>query len=104
MPNGTQANANHHANQSNPNKSHNANRDMCEAFQKWVNDRGINPGDAIAACEWLNRYHMDRYLLIDRRIFKQKLKLLMQDWQRVVASNQLNPNNAAYNSPSRKRF
>lgn len=76
------------------NKSRNANRDMCEAFQEWVDDRGINPGDAIAAAEWLNRYHMDRFLLIDKRIFKQKLDLLVritwnkwrvQTWQRDVA-------------------
>lgn len=76
------------------NKSRNANRDMCQAFQEWVDERGIVPGDAIAAAEWLNRYHMDRYLLIDKRIFKQKLDLLVritwnkwraQSWQREVA-------------------
>lgn len=76
------------------NKSRNSNRDMCEAFQEWVNDRGINACDAIAAAEWLNRYHMDRFLLIDKRIFKQKLDLLVritwnrwraQEWQREVA-------------------
>lgn len=76
------------------NKSSNANRDMCQAFQEWVDDRGINAGDAIAAAEWLNRYHMDRFLLIDKRIFKQKLDLLVritwnrwraQEWQRECA-------------------
>jgi len=76
------------------NKSRNANLDMCQAFQSWVDERGVNAGDAIAAAEWLNRYHMDRYLLIDKRIYKQKLDLLVritwnkwrvQSWQRDVA-------------------
>lgn len=76
------------------NKSLNTNRDMCQAFQEWVDERGICPGDAIAAAEWLNRYYMDRYLLIDKRVFKQKLDLLVritwnkwraQSWQREFA-------------------
>jgi len=76
------------------NKSRNANFDMCTAFQEWVDERGIEKNDALAAVEWLNRWHMDRYLLIDRRIFKQKLDLLVrvtwnkwrpQEWQKETA-------------------
>jgi hypothetical protein len=76
------------------NKSRNANLDMCTAFQEWADKRGIQRNDALAAAEWLNRWHMDRYLLIDRRIFKQKLDLLVrvtwnkwrvQEWQKETA-------------------
>jgi hypothetical protein len=76
------------------NKSRNANLDMCTAFQEWVDERGIWNDDAIAAAEWLNRWHMDRYLLIDRKIFRQKLDLLVrstwnrwraQEWQKEIA-------------------
>ena len=76
------------------NKSRNANLDMCTAFQEWVDERGIQRNDAIVAAEWLNRWHMDRYLLIDRRIFRQKLDLLVritwnkwrvQEWQKEIA-------------------
>ena len=76
------------------NKSRNANLDMCTAFQEWADQRGIQHNDVLAASEWLNRWYMDRYLLIDRRIFKQKLDLLVritwnkwrnQEWQKENA-------------------
>lgn len=65
------------------NKSRNANSDMCEAFQQWVDERGIKNSDGFAAAEWLKRWHTDRRLLIDPRIFKQKWNLLMNvTWNR----------------------
>jgi hypothetical protein len=58
-------------------KSRNANIDMCEDFQRWVDERQIGYNDGFAAAEWLKRWHTDRRLLIDPRIFKQKWNLLM---------------------------
>jgi len=75
-------------------KSRDANRDMCEAFQQFVAEGGVKVNDVLTASEWLNRWHMDRCLLIDKRLFKQKLDLIVrltwnkwrnQDWQVQVA-------------------
>jgi hypothetical protein len=76
-------------------KSRNANSDMCETFQQWVHERGIKDNDGFAAAEWLKRWHTDRRLLIDPRIFKQKWNLLMnvtwnkwriEDWMKKMCN------------------
>jgi len=77
-------------------KSRNANIDMCQDFQRWVDERQIENNDGFAAAEWLKRWHTDRRLLIDPRIFKQKWNLLInvtwnkwriEDWMKKMCND-----------------